>query len=223
MYCAQCGRQLPDNAAFCSSCGKPTSNAGQDTGAVDKRNTPATKRGVVAYITYGALAAAAFAAILLLFISWPSFRHSQDPEAAHRTIQLLNGTLVIKPGQVRYYSFTVDSRMMEPHITGWYKVEGDDPRSPLRVAVIDEEDLQAFAEHAPVATYYYKEDNAAIVDVNLAPGRYRLVFGNDRASSTRTVYGNISYRREIRSPDDSSIPSESLAIPTPPAVDHEPR
>lgn len=189
MFCAKCGKELPDDAQFCIKCGHPLSATVLPTSPA-----PAPKREV----KWGQVAAVLGALIVIVVIvvslstgapstsSNSSFRSTVPSVTVPRVMpsphtQLIaNGAITIRAASYSYYKFFVPSGATNAVVNGRFTATGG-IGNDIEVYVLTEDGFVNFSNGHQTPTYYNsgKATQDSIRAVLPGSGTYYLVFNNN--------------------------------------------
>jgi hypothetical protein len=211
MYCPKCGKLLPDDAAFCFSCGAPTSgHVAPISGQRPLRsNTPS-------FILAGTL----ITLIILIIVAFslrkippkhlepaPNFPGTAPPITApvpapppaiiHHEQKLFSGSIAVNAHSMYWINFSVEPRMRNALVSGHFQAFGG-RQNDIQTVVCSDEDFINF-KNGHQARAFYNSGKTTVGDINAAlpipggGGRYVLAFSNAFSPfSGKTVNGEVT-------------------------------
>jgi hypothetical protein len=196
MYCPRCGKLLPDDAAFCFSCGAPTSGhvSPSQASVPPRSNTPS-------FILAGTLITLIILVVVAFSLRTVPPKHSDpapDSSDAAQPItapvpapppaiipheqKLFSGSIAVNAHSMYWINFTVDPRMKNALVSGHFQAFGG-RQNDIQTVVCSEEDFINF-KNGHQARAFYNSGKTTVGDINTAlpipdgGGRYVLAFSN---------------------------------------------
>ncbi|HEY3939273.1 MAG TPA: zinc-ribbon domain-containing protein [Bryobacteraceae bacterium] len=196
MYCKKCGTQLPDRAAFCFSCGKPTGDGPQND-AVTADSKASKKAVIIAVVLF-----------IILFVGL-IVRRSQtrrfDLPASSSLLstlvtvphkqKLFSGSIAVNAHSMYWVNFTVDPRMKDVHVSGHFQAYGG-RENDIQTVICSAEDFINF-KNGHQAQVFFNSGKTTMGDINAqipaTSGTYVLAFNNSFSPlSGKTVNGEVT-------------------------------
>jgi hypothetical protein len=158
MYCPRCGKLLPDDAAFCLSCGNPTSHVRPSPPPVHSRSS---NKGV--WIVGGI-----FITLILVVLSLHQPKYFDDgrplPQPARplapsmlvtvpHAQKLFSGSIAVNPHSMYWVGFTVDPRMKNVIVSGHFQAYGG-TANDTQTVICSEEDFINFRNGHQTQVFY---------------------------------------------------------------------
>jgi len=152
MYCQACGKQIPDESAFCLGCGKPLASG------VQQVPPHPTKRSVRwPYIIIILL----LAALIWSMIPRGSIRTALEPAASSsgsspasslpslfqtpKSVSLFSGSVAVNAGRIHFITFPTDpDHMGTIHISGRFSATGG-MKNDIQAVLCTEDEFQNFS------------------------------------------------------------------------------
>ena|ERR1035438_1727198 len=199
MYCQACGKQIPDESAFCLGCGKPLAHGPQ------QGPPPPAKRSVRwPYI----IIILVLAAVVWTMIPRGAIRAPLDSAAGSspssslpslfqtpKSVSLFSGSVAVNAGRIHYITFPTDPEHMGTiHITGRFSTTGG-MKNDIQAVLCTEDEFQNFSNGNAFRSYYNSgKTTVGTIDVRIPPaGRYVLAFSNKFSLlSGKTVTGEVT-------------------------------
>jgi hypothetical protein len=197
MYCANCGKELPDGSVFCLQCGK---NLGT-TSSEAKGNQRPSRGGVLAGLSIGAVIvllgiALIIGVVVIAYVynesskrdaeaSQPIRRTTSNPARQPERINIVDKAFPVGAHQYVYY--TIPLKADVTHVTGHFTAQGGS--NDIEVLVLDQDGFTNFSNGHNANTYYNSGGyvTTGSIDLNLRSGTYYVVFNNAAAMLTNKV------------------------------------
>jgi hypothetical protein len=207
MYCEKCATQLPDDAAFCSACSKPTSNAPKHITAAA---APQRRSFRAAWIL---LVAVLICIIIGLAVrqnnlekekvvseaaSTPaprSYPLPLPPVPSYHEQKLVSGSIAVNAHSMYWVNFTIAPQMHKARVTGHFQTFGG-RLNDIQAVICSEDDFTNF-RNGHQAQVFYDSNKTTVGRINAtlpdAPGRYVLAFNNSFSPlSGKTINGEVT-------------------------------
>jgi hypothetical protein len=201
MFCYACGRQLPDDAAFCQSCGKAVpSAAAAKSASSDQAAQPARRR----FPLFTVIAGVAGLVLVVAIIGTasqkprPPLPYMPSITLTPTTDRVVSGSITVPAGRHLDFRFDVDpSTMRDARMVGHFLCIGGAGNDI--VAVLAEEKEFGKWIDGQVANVYYTSQGKVTtgsLDVSIRrPGTYYLSFSNTFSALTaKTISAEIDLR-----------------------------
>jgi hypothetical protein len=187
MFCPQCGKDIPDNSAFCLKCGNALAG-----GVATTRKTAKKGLGVGVAIVIGAL-------IIVFVILLSSSKHTPiftpqppAPVMVYMSNKLFSGQNTVKSLGYLQNGFTVEPGMENFHVVGHFSASGGFTNDIQAVLADDEEFQNWINGHQANVLYSTPRVTTGRLDVGpLVPGKYVIAFSNKTGLVERQVSAEI--------------------------------
>jgi predicted nucleic acid-binding Zn ribbon protein len=178
MYCASCGKSIPEGSAFCPTCGKASSFT--PTGKTTNPLGILWRLFVALIVVCGAL-------FLFAYISNSAKKKGLDSAGAMRAVlaaptpaneKVFSGDISIGPGQYQSRTFTIYPEMTQVQLSGSFHAVGGSGND-IQAVVTTSTEFENWINNHPTKVYYSTEKvTAGQMDVRLGPGTYVVAFSN---------------------------------------------
>jgi len=212
MYCERCGTQLPDEAAFCFSCSKPTSNAPkQIPAATPQRHTSKTPWVILAVLLACVIIGLAVrlttdkpkAPAEVISLPAPVLQRPplpMPPVPFYHDKKLFSGSIAVNAHSMYWVTFTLTPSMQKIRVTGHFQTYGG-RQNDIQAVICSDEDFINF-RNGHQAQVVYDSGKTTVGDINTTipdgGGKYVLAFNNSFSMlSGKTVNGEVTLGYEI--------------------------
>ena len=202
MYCAKCGKQIPDESSFCLACGSAVSPVTASHPTPPPKTTP--WRAVVLALVL--VVVGCF--YILNKASRPGSRPLEDfakslagrPRSIPVSENLVSGNIVVSAGRIHYVRFKVDTiTMHEVRVVGRYSASGGSGND-IQVVLATEDEFENW-KNGHQARVLYGTDKITVGSIDTpvrSSGDYCLAFSNAfSAVSSKNVTAEVKliYKR----------------------------
>lgn len=194
--CSECGTEISDQAPSCPKCGFPTKNIKienkvQTAGDMQKREKPRKKTRVGLVI--GLLFFGIIAVIALLYAFKLMNQTSSNSGSSvfnlipqERQVNLVNGSIIVKSAQWKYYSFNTLKSWRNIHLNGKFEASGGSG-DDIRLLVMTKNDFTNFTNgHQAYSIYDSGKLTVSNLNVGLPSETQDWVIAFDNTFSTVT-------------------------------------
>jgi len=210
MYCPSCGKEIPDESAFCLKCGKAilvtAQSAGRTAAASPAPISEPKKKPSFTIFVLGALGLFCLVGIAIVNESKrPAIpgepQTTVAPALTVKTDTLTTGSMAIAAGQMRWIQFLVKPGVMiGTRVSGRFSASGGSGND-IEVLLADEDNFTNWRNRHPAQVLYQSgKVTVGEIDVPIStPGNYYLVFNNAFSGfSAKTVEANVQLRYQLR-------------------------
>jgi len=196
MYCASCGKSIPDGSAFCPGCGKSA------TGIPSQ--TKSTKPLELLWKIFGAVVIIFGALFLFAYISSNAKKNQPGPEEVMKAVlgvrqpvtqKVLSGEILVAANQCRTWTLTIAPEMVNAQLVGSFHASGGSGND-IQAIVADSAEFENWINgHQARVLYSTEKTTNGRIDLRLAPGTYTIAFNNRFALlSAKEVTADIELR-----------------------------
>ncbi len=222
--CSKCGATLPDDAEFCSKCGKSVSSPPKTATVVEvlspaKPPQPPRRRRLYLWLLPVILIGITFWALIS---DNAGAQHFQELVGMKQDRVILDSTFSVGPHTFRYYKFalpegslnvavvgqfssTADLQNSGTHKTPVVDKKGTDSDNNIEVNILTESAFTVWQNGYATSALYESgrvAEGAVQADVPAGAGIYYLVFNNKSSPKTpKTVHGAVVLRYKSWLPD----------------------
>jgi len=178
MYCASCGKSMPDGSAFCPGCGKSTVAAAAQRKATT-RPDPLRILGAVV-IVLGAL-------FLFAYIFSNAKKNQLDSAGVMKAVlavrrpvtdKIFSGNIQVGAGQYQSWTLTISKEMANAQLLGSFHASGGSGND-IQALVAPPDEFENWINGHQAKVYYSTEKATnGRIDLRLAPGTYIIAFSN---------------------------------------------
>ncbi|MFN2455905.1 MAG: zinc-ribbon domain-containing protein [Pyrinomonadaceae bacterium] len=204
MFCPSCGKQTPDESAFCLHCGnrivapvpppQPVAPAPQPI--IVKQPPKKSNSGLIVLLILiiGGVGLVGLISAVRVTHDVAYSGSTYNPSSASQVLtsrhNIVNSSFPVEALHYSYYTFTVPSAA---HVTGNFRASGG--RNDIEVVIFDEEGFENFQNGNKASRVYYNSHGyvtTATIDKNIGAGTYYIIFNNKDAILTdKMVTANI--------------------------------
>lgn len=197
MYCANCGKELPDGSVYCLQCGSNLRATASEAKGSQRRS----RSGMIAGLSIGGVIVLLGVVLIVgvVVVVYVYNESSKRDAGANQPIRRTTSNPVRQPERVtivdkafpvgaqQYVYYTLPLKADVTHVTGHFTAQGGS--NDIEVSVLDQDGFANFSNGHNANTYYNSGGyvTAGSIDLNLRSGTYYVVFNNARAMLTNKV------------------------------------
>ena len=195
MFCATCGKEIPDGSAFCLHCGKPI------TGQVEAPPHVTKRRRWVLYLV-ALLAGVALIVVVVSRLNYeppPTGSQAENPTPVLQPVseKLFSGQSVVRAGKYVFVKFQVDPEKMHgPRVLGTFHASGGSGND-IQAVIAEESEFENWVNgHQARVLYSTDKLTNGKFDVSIIEaGTYYLAFSNTFSLLTdKDVFAEVELR-----------------------------
>jgi predicted nucleic acid-binding Zn ribbon protein len=179
MFCASCGKSIPDGSAFCPGCGKSITDAPSQS----KKTHPLE-------VLWKIFGAAVIILGAIFFLIW-NFSNKNTPPLGSTggirsvlparqpvTQKIFSGVLPVGAGQYQSWTLTISQEMANAQLVGSFHASGGSGND-IQAVVADPAEFENWINGHQARAYYSTEKTTdGQINLRLPPGTYIVAFSN---------------------------------------------